>query len=264
MAGYEELYVALQPLEKALKDSAGVIARLQKSIQKNTDEGNLGEVKKNLAALMEASDLLKDRIEAVSAEVEAFDIREYFASGDFTKQFLGALAESGVDVRGETGVYEVFPYKVRVVGDDEHEGEVWINRKKVPGIRPAYIAETLRAGREKLLRANFNEAAFMTELAEAYETTCLKSDARIGSTQTLDKIYKTMVPMARARKEYDKQAYAFDLARLYEKGTEAWVSKSGKRYYFGTSRDGKNGIRVLSSSGIEAYISTLKMIQEDA
>lgn len=263
MANYEELYDALQPLEKALKDSAGAVTRLQKAVQKNTDAGNLSEVRKNLDSLMEAADILKERIAAVKAEAEGFNTKEYFSSGDFTKQFLASLAEKGVDVRGETGVYEVFPYKVRIVGDDEHEGEVWVNRKKEPGIRPGYIAESLRAGREKLLKANFNDVSFMTELAEAYETACLKSGARIGSTQSLDKIYKTMVPMSRARKEYDKQAYAFDLSRLYEKGTEAWVSKTGKRYYFGTSRDGKTGIRVLSSTGVEAYISTLKMVQED-
>jgi hypothetical protein len=102
----------------------------------------------------------------------------------------------------------------------------------------------------------------MSELADAYELACLKSNARIGSTQSLDKIYKFLAPTARARKDYDKQAYAFDLARLYEKGTDAWISKSGKRYYFGTSRDGKSGIRVLSSSGVESFINTLKMVME--
>ena len=160
-------------------------------------------------------------------------------------------------------MYEMFPYKVRIVGDEEHAAEVYINRKKVPSFRPSYIAETIRADREKLLRANFNAQSFMTELAEAYETACLRSGVRVGSTQKLDKVYKTMVPMARARKEYDKQAFAFDLARLYEAGTDAWISKGGKRYYFGTSRDGKSGFRVLSSSGVESFINTMKPVAED-
>ena len=82
----------------------------------------------------------------------------------------------------------------------------------------------------------------MEELAAGYEMTCLRSNARVGSTQVLTKIYKNMVPMARARKEYDMQAFSFDLARIYEAGTDAWVTKSGQRYYFGTSRDGKTQV----------------------
>lgn len=263
MQNYEELYDALQPMEKALRDSASAVTRLQKAIQKNTENGNLAEVKKSLEAMAEAAVLLQERIEATAGAVNGFDTKSYFADGDFTRQLLESCAEKGVDVRGETGVYEMFPYKVRITGDGVNDGEVYINRKKLPSFRPSYVAETIRAGQEKLYRANFNEMTFMTELADAYETACLRSGARVGSTQSLDKIYKYLAPTSRARKEYDKQAYAFDLARLYEKGTDAWVSKAGKRYYFGTSRDGKSGIRVLSSTGMESYINTLKLIVEE-
>lgn len=259
---YEELYEVLQPLEKALKDSAGAVTRMQKAIQKNTDTGNLTEVKKSLASLSEAVDLLKERVAAIEEEVGAFDTKEYFISGDFTKQLLESCEEKGIDVRGEMGVYEMFPYKVRITAGEDHAEEVYMNRKKVPSFRPSYVAETIRAGQEKLYKAKFNELSFMTELAEAYETTCLKSGARVGSTQKLDKIYKTMVPMSRARKDYDKQAFAFDLARIYEAGTESWVAKNGKQYYFGTSRDGRSGYRVLSSAGVETYISTLNLISD--
>ena len=263
MFNYEELFQRLQPLEKALKDSAGTVTRLQKAIQKNTEKGDLNEVQKSLSLLAEATELLTERVNAVREEVDSFDTTDYFVSGDFTRQLLDACEEKEIDVRGETGVYEMFPYKVRIVGDAEHAPEIYINRKKLSSFRPAFVAETIRQGREKLFRANFKAPAFMAELANAYETTCLKSNARIGSTQKLDKIYKAMVPMARARKEYDKQAFAFDLAKLYEAGTDAWITKNGQRYYFGTSRDGKSGIRVLSSTGVEAFINTMRPVTED-
>lgn len=264
MQNYEELYAALQPLERALKDSATSVTKHQKAIQKNTDTGNLAEVKKSLEALAEAAKALEERIAAVREEIGGFDTQSYFAEGDFTRQLLDACREREIDVRGETGVYEMFPFKVRIVGDEEHDGEVWINRRKLPSCRPSFVADLIRAEQTKLYNAKFNEVSFMTELAEAYETTCLKAGARIGSTQSLDKIYKCLTPTARARKDYDKQAYAFDLARLYEKGTDAWVSKTGNRYYFGTSRDGKSGIRVLSSTGVESFINTLRFVKQDA
>ena len=261
---YEEFLAELQPAGKQLKDSSASVARLQKALQKNQETGNLAEMRKTLDALSESVSQLRCAVDAVSAALEGFDTRSYFAGGDFSRELLDACREKGIDVKGEKGVYEMFPYKVRVLGDGEHPGEVYIDRKKLPSFRPSYVAETIRAGQAKLYAAPFKDTAFMSELAEAYETACLKSGARVGSTQALNKIYRCLAPTARARKDYDLQAYAFDLARLYEAGPESWVTKSGARYTFGTSRDGASGIRVLSRTGVESYISTLRPLNDAA
>lgn len=259
---YETFYAQLQPSEKALKDSAGAVAKLQKAISKNTQTGNLAEAKKALGALTEAVEQLHACADTLSEQVNSLDTQAYFTSGDFTRQLLEACADRHIDVRGEKGVYEMFPFRVRILGDGEHAAEVYVNRKKLPSFRPGYVADQIAASQARLYAAPFKEAVFMNELADAYETACLKSGARIGSTQALNKIYRYMVPTARARKDYDLQAFAFDLARLYEAGTEAWVSKAGVRYAFGTSRDGATGIRVLSRSGVESYINTLRPLND--
>ena len=263
MYDYEDLYTELQPLEKELKDSASAAVRLQKSIQKDTETGNLTNIRKSLANLKDTVVALNQAIGSIEDTVEGFDARAYFADGDFSRQLLEACQTRGVDVKGDLGIYEMFPYKVRVTGDMEHDGEVYINRKKLPTFRPAYVADYVRDGQQKLFKAKFNEKSFMTEIADAYKTSCLKSGSRIGSTQKLDKIYKAMVPMSRSKKEYDILAFAFDLSRIYEAGPDAWVTKTGERYYFGTSRDGKSGYRVLSSTGVESFVNTLKLLHED-
>ena len=260
MSSYEEFYERFKPVGKNLKDASALVARMQKSILKNIDEGNLTEMKKNLDTISDGAVALEEAIKAVSDELSSFDTKEYFISGDFTKQLLESCAEKGIDVRGEMGVYEMFPFKVRITGDEDHPQEVYINRKKLPSFRPSFITEYIRKEQERLGKASFNPLPFMNEIAECYETACLKSGSRIGSSQSLDKIYKCMTPMARARKEYDKQSFAYDLARIYELGPDAWVTKTGDRYHFGTSRDGKTGIRVLNSAGVEAYISTLNKL----
>ena len=257
---YEALYEKLSPLGKNLKESVNLAGRLQKTILKDAENGNLADMKKTLVLLTDALTVLQERTRAYEEAANDFDTSDYFMSGDFTQQLLEACGEKGVDVQGDQGVYEMFPYKVRIVAEAQ---EVYMNRKKLPTFRPSYVAETIRASQEKLNRVVFRPAPFMAELAEAYETTCLKSGARFGSSQLLTKIYKNMVPMARARKEYDMQAFAFDLARLYEAGPEAWIAgKNDKRYTFGTSRDGKTGIRVLGKTGVETYISTLSAMNE--
>lgn len=263
MLNYEDFYKEMQPVLKKLKDSAAAANRLQKGIQKDMDSGNLVNAKKSIETLKAAAEGLEEAISDASAITDGFDSRAYFAEGDFTRQLIEACETIGVDVKGERGIYEMFPYKVRITGDEDHDGEVYINRKKFPSFRPSHVAAHIQTGREKLFKANFNKTAFMNELADAYETACLKSHARIGSTQKLDKIYKAMAPTSRARKEYDKLAFAFDLARIYEAGPEAWMTKDGKKFYFGTSRDGKTGYRVLGSTGVETFINTLKPLSED-
>jgi hypothetical protein len=258
MSNYEEFYAALLPMEKALKDGAGAIVKAQKNIAKNTGIGNLTEARKLAAGLSESIEKLRDSASALTAQLDSLDTQAYFADGDFTRQLLEACAQRHIDVRGEKGVYEMFPIKVRVLGDAEHPAEVWLNRKKQASFRPNYVADTIQAEQTKLYAGSFKAASFMNELADAYETACLKTGARIGSTQALSKIHKYMVPTARARKDYDAQQFAFDLARLYEAGPEVWVAKNGTQYAFGTSRDGATGIRVLSRTGVESYISTLR------
>ena len=258
MHDYEALLTELQAPGKAAKDAISAAARLQKACQKNLEAGNLYEARKLLAALRDAVGQLGGAAEQLQGATERFDPQAYVESGDFTRQLLEACAEKGIDVKGEKGVYEMFPYKVRVLGDADHPAEVYIDRKKMPSFRPAHVAERIRQGQANLYAASFRVSAFMAELAEAYETACLKSGVRIGSTQALNRIYRCLATTARARKDYDLQAYAFDLARLFEAGQVAWVTKDGTHYLFGTSRDGASGIRVLSRTGAESYISTLR------
>ena len=259
---YEELYGSLTPLEKNLKESVAALTRSQKAIAKCTEEGNLTELGKNLSLISEAVAALSASAEAIGRELDGFNTLEYFKCGDFTRQLLEECAKEGIDVRGEKGVYEMFPYKVRIYGDDEHAQEVWINRKKQATFRPKALAAAIKTGQEKLYKNKFNEVSFMNELADAYDTACAKFAIRQGAQIMLTRLYKVMTPMARARKEYDLQAFAFDLAKLYELGPEKWITKSGRRFDFGTSRDG-SGIRVLSSTGVESYINTIRLMNAE-
>ncbi len=261
MQNYESLLEELKNPVKGVKDTAGATVSAQKKIQKNLELGNLTEVKKQLAALKETAETLSAQAAALQEQLDGFDVQKYFVSGDFTRQLLESCERKSIDVKGEKGVYEMFPYRIRIVGDEERPGEVWMDRKKVQSCRPEYVATTVQAGQAKLFAAKFNAEAFMTELGDAYEITCLRSGARIGSTQALTKIYRNLALMARTRKEYDMQAFAFDLSRAYEAGPEAWVSKTGKHYKFGTSHEG-SGIRVLSRTGVESYISTLYLLND--
>ena len=150
MQSYEELFSALEPLNKTLKDAAAAVVRHQKSLEKHTAAGNLPEARKSLAALDGVLAQLRETCAALGTAVDGFDVRGYFADGDFAQQLLSECAARGVDVQGEKGVYEMFPFKVRILGDAEHEPEVYVNRKKLASCRPSFIAEQISASRSRL------------------------------------------------------------------------------------------------------------------
>ena len=66
-----------------------------------------------------------------------------------------------------------------------------------------------------------------------------------------------MVPMARLRKEYDVQAFAYDIARLYPI-RETTYTKDGRRVDFGPSKNNGSAIRILDENGTERYLGEIR------
>ena len=98
---YEELYRNLLPLEKKMKDSITAVQKLHKSMGKDTEAGDLKNLSRNLLA---ASEALKEQaaiVEQLQNQVESFDSKEYYESGEFVTQMLDFCKEKDVDVTGE-------------------------------------------------------------------------------------------------------------------------------------------------------------------
>lgn len=254
---YEELYETLQPQEKSLKDSLALMQRLFKAVMKETEGGDLKSLMRDVSAMQEACGVLKTALEDVKDTVESFDSKAYFAEGDFAEQMLSVCAQKGVDVRGEFPIYEMFPYKVKL---DAENQDVYLDRKKLPCMRPLSLVNTVKAGQEKLNRVSFNAQAFVNELADAYDLAVLKLGRHDSADVYLTNLYKLLAPMSRFRKDYDQQSFAFDLARLYASGIEE--TKNGRKFQFGPSRKQNKAIRILDKDGKERFLATIRFFQQ--
>ncbi len=250
---YEELYDDLQPIQKALKDTANQVLRLQKNIAKDVEAGNLKGVLKSIELLSETTEKLSRVTQDTKTVVEGFDGKAYYMDGEFTQQMLDACAAREIDVIGESPVFEMFPYRVRI---DAENQEVYLDRKKITTMRPSALVDTVASNREKLMKAGFNAQKFADELAEAYDLAVLKLGKREGADIYLNNVYKLMVPMGRFRRDYDQYNFAFDIARLYDSDVEE--TKTGRRWQFGSSRQGNKAIRILDKDGNEEYFATIK------
>lgn len=255
---YEELYGQLQPLEKDLKDVANLIQRMYKSIVKDTESGNLRNIAKCIETLRDSVGTLSERAEAIGNCIDGFDTEAYFASGRFAEQMLACCKEEGVDVIGESPIFEMFPYRVRIDADNQ---DIFLDRKKLPTMRPLYVAQTVGKSRERMLKAKFNAQRFADELADAYDMTILKMNKRSGADLYLTAIYKTLVPMGQFRRDYDQHNFAFDIARLY--GSEVEATKKGRRWQFGPSKNNSKAIRILDAEGNEQFLATIKFFDAE-
>lgn len=250
---YENLYQTLQPQEKNLKDSIASLQKLFKAIGKETENGDIKSLSRDLHSMAEAAASASSVLEELRATVDGFDTKAYFENGDFAEQMLAACREKEIDVRGDFPVYEMFPYKVRL---DAENQDVYMDRKKVQCMRPQSLAGIIKTGQEKLNKASFNAQSFLNELAEAYDLAVLKLKKRPGTDVYLSSLYKFLAPMSRFRKDYDQQSFAYDLARLYNSDIEE--TKNGRRFQFGPSRNSSGkSFRILDNSGREQFLSMI-------
>lgn len=249
---YEELYGSLQNLEKDLKDKQAAAQKQYKNAVKSTEIGDIKSLYKNLETLAELISEQTGLVEKLWQKVEGFDTKVYFESGDFAGQLLEICKEKEIDVQGEYPVYEMFPYKVKI---DSENQDVYVDKKRIPCVRPAELAKQIKAGQDKLNKAFFNAQSFLNELADAYDLLTIKGKKAPSADLYLLDIYKLMVPMARSRKEYDLQSFAFDLARLYASDVKA--AKDGRLYQFGPSKKPNKMVRILDGEGVERFLSTI-------
>lgn len=250
---YEDLYQNLQPDQKNVKDSLALLQKLFKAVGREVESGDLKSLTKDLSTMAETAKALSASLEGLQDTVGGFDTKAYFESGDFAQQMLEICEEKGVDVRGDSPVFEMFPYKVKL---DVEMQDLYMDRKKVQCMRPQSFVETVKQGQEKLNKAGFNADTFAGELSEAYNIALLKMGGKKPGTDVyLSNLYKILAPMSRFRKDYDQQSFAFDLARLYNSGTEE--TKNGRRFQFGSTRDGKKSIRILDKNGQERFLATI-------
>lgn len=249
---YEDLYKQLQALEKELKDTLTAAQKLYKAIGKDSENGDLKNLSKDIASLADITASQSGTLEQLNEAVQQFDSKSYFESGDFTMQMLACCRDRGIDVKGEYPVYEMFPYRVRF---DAENQDIYLDRKKLHCMRPQSFVNTVKAGQDRLNKASFNALTFANELADAYDLALLKANKPAGTDIYLNNLYKYLTPMSRYRRDYDQQSFAFDLARLYSAGLEE--IKDGRRFQFGPSRNNSKAIRILDHDGHEQFLATI-------
>ncbi len=251
---YEELFSQLSSVEKTLNDSLKDGTKSCKTILKDTESGDLKDLDKAIKAMEASIESQKAALTAIREAVEGFDRTKYVVEGDFSKQMLEECEKNEIDVRDLGGmVYDMFPSKITISRDTL---DITLDKKKVQCFRPKALVQTVKETQEKLKKEKFNDERFIKELAAAYDLVVLKKGKKLkGGNAQIKDVYAMMTPTARAKKEYDIQTFAFDLARLLASGTR--YLKDGRFLDIDSSRHGNDAIRYLDVNGNESYFSMI-------
>ena len=259
---YEELYTEYLLKEKELRSQINDQQKCYKRLVKEMETGDIKNAVKNMSALLESTRLLNQTGNDALNLAQGFDMNLYLSDGDFAEQMLLYCGQLGVDVVGENNNYEMFPYKVKIDGENT---EILLDRKKVPYLRPQSLVKFIKTQIDKIMNASFNPAAFVNELADAYDIFLTvqsrkkNREAARDADVYLTDLYKQLTPMKRFRKDYDMQSFAFDIARLYSSDTVK--TDDGRSFQFGPSRKNDKAIRVLDKNSQEQFLATVRFFE---
>jgi len=254
---YEQYFAEAQVFTKELKDKTAAQTKNVNKIQKCIVDGDLAPLSKLFAQIRDASQMREEALSQLQALTEGFDGHEYMSGGDFAAQMLECCAQLGVDVQGDFPVYDIFPCKVTINPETQY---VTVDRKRMQCLRPSKLVGDIKTELDKLSEASFNAQLFAKELAAAYDLAIIKASKKKhlvenAPVNVLD-LYDVLTPMKRYKKDYTKNNFAYDIARLYAQ--DAIVLDDGRILRFDTARDIKKSIRILDRNGSEQLITTIR------
>jgi hypothetical protein len=115
------------------------------------------------------------------------------------------------------------------------------------------------------MKSAFNPGIFLNELAAAYDLAVVDKGSKSKTSLNerdllLYDLYYYMAPTQRARRDYDLQNFAFDVARLYP--LRDLVTKDERGYEFGTSKKSARFIRILDQNNQEQMLGTVRFFKK--
>ena len=253
-----------QELQDSFKGLVDTHKSLAATVKKVLNSAAVGELESLTQALERYQELLmrqNEWVRQLKESAPAFNVQEYLQE-QFHKGFLEALAEEELPVEANYPVYEIFPFKVRVVPE---QGLVKINDKIKRTLRPKALARYLKQEIRRLNSLPFNGPRFLHALARAYDTKIhiltVTHKIELNEQEVLLKeIYNLLTPLPHQKKEYPLQMFAFDLHRLLK--DNCTLTGDGRRLWIGNVRKNQQAMLILNAQGVPQRYGVIKFFRE--
>lgn len=257
----EFLDQSLQEDFKNLNNAHRSMVNAVRRVKAAADEGNLDALQQALVRYEELIGRQKEAMQGFKEKLPSFDLQSFLLE-DFHQGFLEALAGEGLAVEAEYPVYEVLPFKVRVLPEKEM---VTIDDHVHRNLRPGVLARHLKKEIDRFNAASFDVPRFLQALAAAYDTEMARQIAKtridLSEQEVLLKdVYNTLTPMPQQKRHYPVQLFAYDLHRVLKSGQLNVLD--GRRLWLGNVRNRKQALMVLDAQGQPQRYGVMKFYKE--
>ncbi len=257
----EFLDQTLQEDFKSLNNAHRSMVNVVRRVKTAGDEGNLEALQQAVDRYGELLDRQQETLLGLMEKLPSFNLPSYLQE-EFHRGFMDALAAESLAVEAEYPVYEVLPYKVRVLPEKEM---VTIDDRVYRNLRPVVLARHLKKSIDRLNAASFDTQRFLQSLAAAYDTEMSKQIAKtkidVSEQEVLLKdVYNILTPLSRQKRDYPAQLFAFDLHRVLKSG---WMNApDGRRLWLGNVRNNRQALVVLDAQGQPQRFGVMKFYRE--
>ncbi|SHH03581.1 hypothetical protein SAMN02745221_01524 [Thermosyntropha lipolytica DSM 11003] len=235
-------------------------------VQKKEGEWNWKEGEKKLK---EAEEIFRD----ISASWETYreeqalrlqGLRSMVLAPEYGKRLEEELKKNQLAVAGSFPEYMVPPLKL-VIDTANMEIRVMYGKKK----KVLYALEPEKAAREiaqywqKITRGRFNREEFVQALLAAYQyanrEVYREKEVLWGRAVPLETIYSILTLHRGFRREYTREQFMFDIARVRE---SLGAGIAGYRLEFGYARHQERAMVVIDSQGREHRLKSINFYKE--
>ncbi len=210
--------------ERAATATTKVVATLAaaaRQFHKAASEGDLLKMRKVSERLSTILESTRQEVgNARSAWPFSPEEEEKYLKESFAAELIEAAKGEGLQIQQRDEGLVVFPSILRILPADR---AARINRTKVQGIRPTWLAKRLKAIQARKPRASTEQ--FLEVLHRAYR---LLAGADYGKTVALASIYETLTLLPGSATNYDQTDFVRDLFLLDRSGVTR--TKSGSIY----------------------------------
>ncbi len=215
---------ALQAVERDADIAIKSLGAALKAARKAKSAAVSGQIRE-LEQAMESTASLAGQASGAVDDLRAgwkFDVADWFASGEYTKELLASAAEAGVKAFESDERILCYPAIVEVSASD---ATLVVDKKKDRRIRPSVAVRHLEALQER--PPKFRPAAFIESLATAYDYVVGVKRLRSGAPAKLVDVHRVLTLLPGAARDYTRQEFARDLYLLDHSGVVE--CKDGRR-----------------------------------
>ncbi|MHB1988648.1 MAG: hypothetical protein ACYCSF_11800 [Acidimicrobiales bacterium] len=210
--GLEGALAGLEAQAIALLAVVSSLARVAKRAKTAAEAGTVRDIPLILDSASQLAAVAAGAAEDLQSSWR-FDVANWFASGEYTKELLAAAGEAGVRAFESDDRILSYPVIVQVSPSDT---SVIIDKKKDRRVRPSVLLATLGDLQKK--EPKFKPEAFIESLASAYDLVIASKSMRPGAPVKIVDVHSVLTIMPGTAREYTKAEFARDVYLLDQSG----------------------------------------------